>query len=70
MQYCLGLGYERDRILELIDENYEHDEELILKEIAKLKKSLMKYAPEKREQIIIRKLKQKGYSYDEIKDVI
>lgn len=65
------LGYERDKILNCIDENYEMDEDILLKEYEKIRATLSKkHSDDDLNRHIIRKLLQKGFSYDEIKSVI
>ncbi len=65
------LGYERDKILNCIDENYEMDEDILLKEYEKVRSTLSKkHSDDDLNRHVIRKLMQKGFSYDEIKSVI
>ncbi len=71
LNYCSEMGYERVKILELINQLYQVDEDIIVNEIEKVKKNLSKkYKNEQLEKQLIRKLLQKGFTYEEIKNVI
>lgn len=71
LNYCIEMGYERENILDIINQLYRVDEDIIVNEIEKIKKSLSKkYKDEQLEKQLIKKLLHKGFTYEEIKNVI
>ena len=71
INYFTTLGYEKNDILYIINNNIEEDNEIIKKEYNKLIKKLeRKYSDNELKQKIKQKLFQKGFSFEEINDLI
>ncbi len=71
LNHCLELGYEREKIIEIIGNYYKEDDEVIKKNINKLRKKYkLKNGKEILEKEIITNLYQKGFTMEQIKKVI
>ena len=70
INYFTNKGYERQMIIEIIDNNQTTNNKIIKKEYDKLYNKLQnKYNEYELEKIIKQKLYQKGFSIDEINNI-
>lgn len=70
INYFMNLGYEKNDIINIIENNKITDDTIIKKEYNKLYNKLKnKYEEEELEKIIKQKLYQKGFSIDEINNI-
>ncbi len=71
LNHFINLGYEKENILDIIENNIKIDNEIIKKEYIKLEKKLKnKYSEEELKKNIKQKLYQKGFSIDEINNIL